>query len=163
MLAVCFQKIVGHGTSNVNGRSKVPSQYYLRIWICNKLITEHNPLIPRILTGVADISRLYGHTSLRNVSVNLIVTMGCMGANKGLELNTVISQTLQRTRLDKLSWRPALKILDTPLSHMWLGGIGFTVDKVIFSFYTLTCELSYGLILWLVNYHLWQNSITHKH
>ena len=67
------------------------------------MITKHGPLIPRILSDVSDMSRLSGHASIRHFAVKFIVTMGFMGANQGLQLNTVIPQTLEQTCLDQFS------------------------------------------------------------
>ena len=102
ILAVCFQNFVGHVTSDINGQYKVPLQYYWRIWIGNRLITKHDPLIPKILTDVSDISSMSGNDSFRHFCVKFIVTMGCMVDNQGLQLDTVIPQTLGRYRLDIL-------------------------------------------------------------
>ena len=79
---------------------------------------KHEPLIPRILTDVADISSLSGHASLVHFAVKFIVTMGCMVENKGLQRNKVISQTIGLSHLDQLSCRPTLKLPDKTLSHM---------------------------------------------
>ena len=103
ILAVCFQNFVGHGTYDINGRSKEPSQYYWKIWIVIRLITKHDPLIPIILADVADVIIMSVHASLGNFAIKSIVTMDCMGSNQGLQLNTVIPQTLGRSRIDKFS------------------------------------------------------------
>ena len=45
---------------------------------------KHDPLIPRILTDISDISILSGNASLGHFSVKFIVNMGCIGENQGL-------------------------------------------------------------------------------
>ena len=75
----------------------------LEIWIGNRLIMKHDSLIPIILVDVADIIHLSVYENLRHFAVKFVATIGCTGVNRGLQLNTVIPQTLGRTRLDKLS------------------------------------------------------------
>ena len=81
-------------------------------------ITKHKPLIAGILIDVSDISRLSSHSSLRKFAVKFIATMGFVGANQGLQLNTVVPQRLMQTRIDQLYKQPVLKILNTPLNPL---------------------------------------------
>ena len=82
------------------------------------MITEYDPLILRTLADIDDISRLSGHAITRHFAVNSIVNMGFMGSNQGLQLNTMIPQTLGRTHSDQLSLKTPLKLPDAPLRYM---------------------------------------------